>query len=341
MICSFSKRKGRRNMGTKAKNRIFPIVTACLLFVLMIASTIQTFAAVNNDSVVDFNKKGTLYIDYAEDTEGEDAVVGAEFTIYKIANLGSYGQFIPIIEGFEEFTNDTDVQAVLKAAKSSYERDPSIGYKYTAKTGSDGKAVISGIEIGLYIAEESNPADKHFSSIPFFVSLPNTSSDGTSWVYEVTAYPKSLPAGDLQITKTVTGDAGDTTFEFHFVVELKNYSDEVDYKKSDGSTGKIKSGGTITLKHGEQVTILNIPVGTEYSVTETEANQNGYTTTATGTEGGIMRTKISTAAFVNNKKRVLDTGDNDTALIALGIALGVSCIGLFLYSKLNDLKDKK
>ena len=328
-------------MRTKTKNRILPIITAGLVFVLMMASTIQTFAAVNNDSVVDYSKKGTLYIDYAEDTEGEDAVVGAEFTIYKIANLGSYGQFIPIIEGFDEFTNDTDVQAVLKAARSSYATNPSIGFKYTAKTGSDGKATFSGVELGLYIAEESTPADKHFSSIPFFVSLPNTNSDGTAWVYEVTAYPKSLPAGDLEITKTVTGDAGDTTFEFHFVVDFKNYTDEVDYKKSDGSTGKIKSGGTVTLKHGEKVTLLNIPVGTEYSVKETEADQNGYTTTASGTEGGIMRTKISTAAFINNKKRVLDTGDNNTALIALGIALGVSCIGLFLYSKLIDLKDKK
>ncbi len=329
-------------MRTKAKNRILPIVTACLLFVLMMASTIQTFAAVNSDSVVNFDKTGTLYIDYAEDTEGEDAVAGAEFTLYKVADLGSYGQFISIIDGYDTFASDTNVEAVLESAKSTYASGvPSGGYKYTAKTGSDGKATFSGVAIGLYIAEESNPADKHFSSTPFFVSLPTTSTDGTYWIYEVTAYPKSLPAGDLDITKTVTGDAGDTTFEFHFVVEFENYDAELDYKKSDGSTGKIKSGGTVTLKHGEKATILNIPVGTEYTVSETEADQNGYTTTVSGANGSIMRTQVATAAFLNNKKRVLDTGDSNIALIALGIALGASSIGLFLYSKLVDLKDKK
>ena len=36
--------------------------------------------------------------------------------------------------------------------------------------------------------------------------------------------------------------------------------------------------GTITLKHGESITIQDIPEGTLYEITEQEANQDGYET---------------------------------------------------------------
>ena len=48
------------------------------------------------------------------------------------------------------------------------------------------------------------------------------------------------------------------------------------------------------------MTISGIPAGTQYLVTEAEANQDGYQTTVTGAEGIIQEGVLSTAVFIND-----------------------------------------
>ncbi len=110
--------------------------------------------------------------------------------------------------------------------------------------------------------------------------------------------------GSLKIRKTVSGAAADPEQEFTFVVVLTGqdgsaFAGEVTY---DGSkTGTIQSGGSILLKHGEEVTLHGIPAGTAYEVTETEAGQNGYKTTASGNTGTVIAGTSVSADFVNEK----------------------------------------
>ena len=112
----------------------------------------------------------------------------------------------------------------------------------------------------------------------------------------------------LTISKTVTGVEGDALTDFHFVIILKDaygfeLTEKYDYIISRSNEtferGTLKSGATIELKHGESITITGLPVGTQYEVTEVEADQDGYTTTATGAAGTI--TDSAEAVFVNSK----------------------------------------
>ena len=130
---------------------------------------------------------------------------------------------------------------------------------------------------------------------------------------------KTILRGGLTVTKTVAGNAGDTGREWEFTIELKNadgtaLSGDFHYKKGGSIEGvdqppddtlKFDSAGkaTIHLKHGQKITIEGIPVNATYTVTETEANQDGYTTNpAKGKHTGtIEANKTATAAFTNTK----------------------------------------
>lgn len=71
------------------------------------------------------------------------------------------------------------------------------------------------------------------------------------------------------------------------------------------STIKVGEATTFLLKHGDTITIANLPYRVEYTVTETAAE--GYTTTSTGDYGTINAAE-QTAAFTNNKAGSIDTG---------------------------------
>ena len=109
--------------------------------------------------------------------------------------------------------------------------------------------------------------------------------------------------GSLTVSKTVSGNRGDQNKGFTFTVTLTGTSwagtqaADVDgdytavYTKQAGTTEEKTitftdgKSAEFTLKHGESLTIQGLPAGITYKVVETEANQDGYTTTATGWTG--------------------------------------------------------
>lgn len=129
------------------------------------------------------------------------------------------------------------------------------------------------------------------------------------------SFENTYSAGTLSITKTVTGNLGDKNKYFEFMVTLtgetgKNYGDS--YAVSGGSNAsnptsiKIGEETTFLLKHGDTISIANLPYGVTYTVTETAAD--GYTTSKTG-DTGTINAAAQTAAFTNDKtKSDIDMG---------------------------------
>ena len=123
--------------------------------------------------------------------------------------------------------------------------------------------------------------------------------------------------GSLEVSKTVSGNRGETDREFHFTVTLTGTSaagtqatsitDTFTTSRTDAQGNSY--AGTIqftngvsaefTLKHNESLTIQGLPAGIGYTVTETEANQESYTTTGTGNTGVIPVGETAQAAFDN------------------------------------------
>ena len=136
----------------------------------------------------------------------------------------------------------------------------------------------------------------------------------------------ALDTGDLTVSKTVAGEAGEKDKAFNFSVVLGD-------TKISGTYGDMKfvnGVATFTLKHGESKTAAGLPAGTTYKVVERAADQDGYETTSTGAEGAIENGKTAAANFVNTKEPEPDvpkTGDRSHPEIWLAM-MAVSMMGL-------------
>ena len=106
--------------------------------------------------------------------------------------------------------------------------------------------------------------------------------------------------GSLKISKTVEGNPAQAK-SFIFTVKLydKTGAELTDgtYNYTGSKTGTIKSGETVELADGENITIAGLPEGARYEVTEEE--MAGYTTSKTGDTGTIVKNEISEASFKN------------------------------------------
>lgn len=155
---------------------------------------------------------------------------------------------------------------------------------------------------------------------------------------------------DLTIGKEVIGELGDKTKVFNFELTLKqadgnpingkfNYIGSVDdrYKKesikpSDGEITFIEGKATITLSHGQEITIKDLPYGVTYKVMEKEANENGYLTTYNGNNevatGELKQdTKVQ---VVNNKEFVPTTGISTTTEQGTIVGMVIFSIGILM-----------
>ncbi|WP_143811942.1 carboxypeptidase regulatory-like domain-containing protein [Paenibacillus sp. SSG-1] len=112
--------------------------------------------------------------------------------------------------------------------------------------------------------------------------------------------------GKLTITNKVEGNGSDPNKEFEYTVTFngEGKGGEYFYKKSDNTTGMIKSGGKITLKHGQTMTLPALPAGLVYTVIEGDyTTVDGYTTKPESREWSdtIVNKGDHKADFINER----------------------------------------
>lgn len=142
----------------------------------------------------------------------------------------------------------------------------------------------------------------------------------------VVIFTNTMNTGSLSVQKTVTGAKGDKTKAFTFHIVLKNQNGEAlsgsysyaGMAVSGAESVDVPDSGTLTLdeqgeaiirlKHGQKITIKDLPVGTVYQVREEEADKDGYTTKVDGeqgkngiAEGSIEKDTNKAVEFVNDK----------------------------------------
>lgn len=130
---------------------------------------------------------------------------------------------------------------------------------------------------------------------------------------------KTGTIGDLTISKTVAGNAADQKKVFTFTLNLTGAPDTYYYIGSGVPDGMIGSGGTISLTHGQSITITGLPKDATYEVKETDSDA-GYTTTSTGAIGVIEADKTQTASFTNIKNISSPASDTGNLTISKTVA---------------------
>ncbi len=107
--------------------------------------------------------------------------------------------------------------------------------------------------------------------------------------------------GSLTITKSVAGTGADTDKTFDFTITLTDATVNGTYGELTFTNGVA----TFALRDGESVWARDLPIGVGYTVTELEANYDGYETTSVGAIGVIAEDTINEVRFVNHR------GDSD------------------------------
>ena len=177
------------------------------------------------------------------------------------------------------------------------------------------------------------------------VATVHTESEGAQ--EKADEIQNTYSAGNLAITKTVTGNMGDRSKYFKVTVTLtgeqgKTYA--ANYAADGGSYGSNPSAiavGTPTdfyLKHGDTITIKNLPYGVTYEVVEAD-----YTTEAEGKydeanyayseEGEVIDSASETVTITNNKNEGVDTGITMDSLPYIMLIAFVAVIGAVMLIK--------
>ena len=178
--------------------------------------------------------------------------------------------------------------------------------EFTLKHGE--KASSSGLPAGVtytVIETEANQDGYITSSVGATGAIP--AGDMANASFTNSKYTPSARYGNLTVSKTVGGDAGDKDKAFHFTVTLSDKTVNGTY----GDMEFVDGVAEFTLKHGETADASGLPAGVTYTVTEEEADQDGYTTSSVGDRGTIPVSGTAQAAFSNYKD---DTPDKTGSL---------------------------
>jgi len=146
----------------------------------------------------------------------------------------------------------------------------------------------------------------------------STSADKTGVI------ENTYESATLAVSKTVTGNMGDKSKYFNVTVTFAGeITSAVTYIGGKYTTDTAVDGTTasIQVKDGDTVTFSNIPVGATYTVVETEANQDGYTTTGEVKTATKLTADGATVAIENNKEVTVDTGITMDTIPYIMIAL--------------------
>lgn len=248
-------------------------------------------------TAIDWTKKGSLTIhkyetdtaptgvhDNGESTTSGTPLNGVTFTLYKVQDdkwLKSYYQgtgtspAMPTVD--EYFEDDGSLKSSVTTSSTKIEVTTGTG------TAGDGTAVASGLELGLYLVVETNKPDAvKQAAVPFLVSIPMTSVDKTSWLYDVTVNPKNVTTYGAATLKKVgyTGSKQDDTAMSGYTFKLYKWNgtawNQITNKPKNGQDNMGDALGTLTTNDSGTISVAGLTQGV-YAFVETGVNsKQGY-----------------------------------------------------------------
>ncbi len=234
----------------------------------------------NNFKVANYNitkNEGTLTI-----YKAGDALATIQATKNFDGNPATTpSQFSFVLEGIEgkdtgksfSGTNDANGKIVISRA---YSEEGTYKYKLSEVKGTDTGIVYDGTAYYVQVVVKLNEqTQKYEAEVSYFAD-----ADCKEQIAKDTpTFNNTTAPGSLTISKTVSGNAADKNKEFTFTLTLS--------KNGEIMPGEVKYGGftfkdgkyTFKLKNGGDEIFTGLPVGTTYTITESD--NNGYIVSAT------------------------------------------------------------
>lgn len=248
-------------------------------------------------TAIDWTKKGSLTIhkyetdtaptgvhDNGESTTSGTPLNGVTFTLYKVEGadwLKDYYQgtgtpAMPTVDKYVNTDGSLNTSTVTSTGIAVTTGDSTKGW-------ADGTAVASGLDLGLYLVVETNKPDAvKQAAVPFLVSIPMTSVDKTSWLYDVTVNPKNVTKYGAATLKKVgyTGSKQDDTAMSGYTFKLYKWNgtawNQITNKPKNGQDNMGDALGTLTTNDSGTISVDGLTQGV-YAFVETGVNSTqGY-----------------------------------------------------------------
>ena len=195
----------------------------------------------------------------------EKPLEDAGFTIYKVADVNELTKYYSTDP---EALPDVTTYVENGKIKSAYS-DKIFGEE--VKTNNDGIAEFKALDLGFYVVIETTTPDKVTTPAdPFLVSIPMTTVDGASWLYDVHVYPKNKTTyGGVTLEKkgnNTTALSGVT-----FVLQKQNGTEWTNVTKNEKNNSDLS---LVTNPEGK-INVEGLSQGT-YRFIETDRGTNNY-----------------------------------------------------------------
>ena len=256
------------------------------------ASTAKPIQIHSEDMTVEGTKIGTQLVHYTADAGGEAAAAKADADDIFVP---SWKMTEGLVIGQSKAAGKTDWMTYVPAVKIQYQwvstdnptdvTPPANDYIRTGRA---------------YTAKAQQNSHQGYTFDGWYTDEQCTHLyvDGTVLNVDTVLYGRwKAEHGNLSVAKTVAGNNGDTSKAFNFTVTLGDTG-------INGTFGEMTFAdgvATFVLKHGESKTAVGLPAGITYTVTEAEADKDGYTTTSVNASGSIIKDDTAAATFTNTR----------------------------------------
>ena len=198
-----------------------------------------------------------------EEAPNGEKLPGAGFTLYKVTNA--------------DLTSNAGLVAAAKLTPATAVTGEAVGEEQT--TGADGSATWSNLPVGVYLVKETAPVEGYQAAPDFLVFVPMTAANkeqgGTSWQYDVVAYPKNYNQNEP--TKTVQDSGVNVGQQVSFDIKATPRPMPADKRTLFRIVDTLDPSLTVTK---DDVTVTGLE-GVDYTVTVSEktAENPGQTVT--------------------------------------------------------------
>lgn len=203
-----------------------------------------------NKANIDFNKKGSITLHKKKGAESGTAATGQEMegvpgeplagVTYKITKLDYNLQ-------------NGDWSKFPKNAADAKGHETGTTFEQT--TGADGKVSFEGLDLGIYLVEETGAPAGIVAGAPFIVSVPMVNEASDAWNYDVVAYPKNTETKTEKTVKdadkhiqdayTYTINADAPTWGEGKSLTAFRFEDQLDQRLDFQKVTEVKAGETI------------------------------------------------------------------------------------------------
>ena len=280
-----------------------------LSFLIMIL--LINFINVNADSIVDFNKKGSLTITLME-SESSEYISVASIKVTKIAsayldnNSNIVYEFVDELKNSNIILDDLTKEDLLKDILK-YMEENNIELNGDINNTDDlGKVSFNDLDLGLYIISQENIVEGYSSIDSYLLTIPTIIDN--EWVYDIDSLPKTelIKLIDISVEKIWKNNR----------ISIPN-SVTIELLKDEEVIDSVTLSEENEWKH----VFERLPISDSYSVREKDVPK-GYKVTYKQ-DGDYSFTVINT-------NKLPQTGEY-TFIIPILVSLGIILIGIGLY----------